>query len=135
MKDVLHFIDKAADSGLLLGGINTDPATTSAHEPGVKLDGGKSPVLRGMFHYFPRACSAVGTVSEAGAKKYTWKGWETVANGEDRYGDALARHILYEAIEGDYDGETDLLHAAHAAWNALARLELILKRLPVKSAE
>ena len=40
------------------------------------------------------------------------------------YTDALYRHLLAESPD---DPDTGLLHAAHAAWNALARLELLLK--------
>jgi hypothetical protein len=106
-----------------------DPAGKSPHTPGAKLDSGKSPVFRGLFDYFPRACMAVSDVSEAGAKKYTWKGWESVPDGYARYSDAMSRHILKKAIEGDNDSDTGLLHDAHIAWNALAVLELKLRAL------
>jgi hypothetical protein len=49
-----------------------------------------------------------------------------VPDGINRYANALGRHIVNEAIEGDYDPE-GFLHAAQIAWNAMARLELILK--------
>ena len=104
----------------------SDPLGRNPNEPGAKLDAGKAPVFRGLLDYFPRACSAVAEVSEVGAKKYTWKGWETVPDGYNRYSDALARHLLkgtYELLDVD----TNLTHAAHAAWNALARLELLMK--------
>jgi hypothetical protein len=106
-----------------------DPTGRDPRTPGAKLDAGKSPVLRGAIHYFPRALAAVADVSDAGARKYTWNGWESVPDGVARYGDALGRHILKEAIEGPNDLDTGLLHAAHAAWNCLARLELILREL------
>lgn len=104
-----------------------DPNGIAAGVPGAKLDAGKSPVMRGVLQYFPRALLAIGRVSEAGAKKYSWKGWEHVPDGIIRYGDALGRHILLEDIEGPYDSDTGLLHAAQQAWNACARLELILR--------
>ena len=104
-----------------------DPNGKSPHEAGSKLDAGKSPVRRGLLEYFPRACLAVANISEFGAKKYTWGGWQTVPNGVDRYGDAEVRHICKAAIEGETDKESNLLHAAHEAWGALARLELILR--------
>jgi hypothetical protein len=103
-----------------------DPNGKDPHQPGAKLDAGKSPVYQGLFDYFPRACLAVAEVSAAGAKKYAWKGWESVPDGINRYANALGRHIVNEAIEGDYDPE-GFLHAAQIAWNAMARLELILK--------
>lgn len=94
---------------------------------GIKYDGGKSPVFRGALSYFPRAISAVADVSAFGAQKYAWKGWEQVDDGYNRYSDALARHLAYEGKGEAYDPDSKLLHAAHAAWNSLARLELLLK--------
>lgn len=114
----------------------TDPHGKTPHTPGAKLDAGKSPVVQGTLHYFPRALMAVAEVSRKGAEKYTWKGWESVPNGVKRYSDAMGRHILYEDIDGPYDPDTDLLHAAQVAWNALARLELMLKAgIPLHSKE
>lgn len=104
-----------------------DPTGKDLKEPGAKADAGKSPVMQGALHYFPRAILEVGKVSFVGAEKYSWKGWESVPDGVNRYGDALGRHMIYEAIDGPYDPETKLLHAAQVAWNALARLELILR--------
>ena len=103
-----------------------DPTGKAAKEPGSKLDLGKSPVVRGALQYFPRALSSIAEVSQKGAEKYTWKGWESVPDGFVRYSDALGRHLLSESIE-DIDDETGCLHAAQVAWNALARLELLLK--------
>lgn len=107
--------------------VEQDPNGLNAKEPGSKLDAGKSPVMRGALHYFPRAISMVASISEYGATKYSWKGWESVEDGINRYGDALARHLMYEEIDGMYDPQTGFLHAGHAAWNALARLELMLR--------
>lgn len=107
----------------------TDPNGKKPHEPGAKLDAGKSPIRRGLIQYFPRACLAVAEVSEFGARKYAWKGWQTVPDGINRYGDAATRHSCKEEIEGLYDLETGKLHAAHEAWNTMARLELIIKEL------
>lgn len=106
-----------------------DPNGVPAKEPGSKLDGGKSPCWRGLLSYFPRACAAISRVSDKGAAKYSWKGWEKVKDGQNRYGDALIRHMLAEA-EGDlFDADSGELHATHAAWNALARLELMLRNV------
>lgn len=105
----------------------SDPYDTPPGTPGAKLDAGKAPVLQGFFHYFPRAIKAVAEVSLAGAEKYTWNGWETVPDGINRYGDAMARHIVDEAVS-PIDEDTGCLHASQIAWNALARLELILRQ-------
>lgn len=109
-----------------------DPNGKNPHELGAKLDAGKPAIWRGLLDYFPRACLSVAEVSTLGAKKYAWKGWEQVPDGVNRYGDALARHIVAESIDGLYDSGPKgigVLHAAQVAWNAMARLELILRRL------
>lgn len=103
-----------------------DPNGRSSKEAGAKLDGGKSPIFQGLLDYFPRSCEAIAKVSEVGAKKYSWKGWETVPDGIARYSNALARHLIREAIE-EVDKESGRLHAEQVAWNSLARLELILR--------
>ena len=103
-----------------------DPEGKSCHEPGAKLDAGKTRlglVLLGFSH----ALEEVGKVGTYGAKKYTDNGWLQVPDGFNRYTDAMLRHILKEAGNELTDPDTELLHAAHAAWNALARLELIIR--------
>jgi hypothetical protein len=104
-----------------------DPNGLDAKVPGAKLDAGKIAVHRGLYDYFPRALMAVADISTIGAAKYSWGGWRHVADGYLRYSDALGRHLLAEQIEGKYDTQTSKLHAAHLAWNALARLELLLQ--------
>lgn len=104
----------------------SDPNGRNPNEPGAKLDAGKVPVFQGAFDYFPNAIREVAKVSEAGARKYAWKGWETVPDGFVRYSDALARHLIDEA-NGPVDADTGMLHAAQVAWNAMARLELLLR--------
>lgn len=106
-----------------------DPTGRSAHSEGAKLDAGKAPVFRGLLDYFPRACMAVADISEFGASKYLWKGWETVPDGVNRYSDAEVRHIAKEPIEGPYDKDSGRLHKAHRAWNAMAVLELTLREM------
>ena len=120
--------------------LESDPNGKRQHEPGAKLDAGKPAVWRGLLDYFPRACIAVADVSTRGASKYAWKGWEEVPDGINRYGDALGRHILYEAIDGPFDTGPnglgpEVLHASQVAWNALARLELILREIDSHKVE
>lgn len=105
----------------------TNDAEEKIASGAVKYDGGKAPIFRGAVSYFPRAIEAVAAISAFGASKYAWKGWENVDDGYNRYSDALVRHLGYEGKGEVLDPDSGLLHAAHAAWNALARLELLIK--------
>jgi hypothetical protein len=103
----------------------TDPSGLSANTAGAKLDAGKvrpDLILSGM----PRALLAVSDVGTLGANKYSENGWLSVPDGIKRYTAAMDRHRLKESIEPT-DPDSELLHAAHLAWNALARLELMLR--------
>lgn len=105
--------------------VQKDPHGIAQHEPGAKLDSGKEPMTL-ILHAMPRALLAVGRVGAYGANKYSEGGWKHVKDGQRRYTDAMFRHMLSEGLE-TYDAESGLLHAAQVAWNALARLELMLQ--------
>lgn len=107
----------------------TNDAPEDVAKGAIKYDGGKAPVFRGAIDYFPRAISAVASVSLFGANKYAWKGWEGVPDGYNRYSDAMVRHLIYEGEGEVLDPDSGLLHAAHGSWNALARLELIIREI------
>lgn len=104
----------------------TDPNGKDSHEAGAKLDAGKNRLSLVLFG-FARALQAVGEVGTMGAQKYTDNGWMSVPDGQKRYADAKLRHMLKEAAGEERDTDTQLLHAAHEAWNCLARLELMLR--------
>lgn len=104
-----------------------DPHGLPPHTPGAKLDQGKNR-LGLVLMDFASALIEVGKVGTYGAGKYTPHGWVTVLDGEARYTDAMFRHLLAEGNGELKDPDTQLLHAAHAAWNALARLRFILER-------
>ncbi len=101
-----------------------DPNGIDQHAAGSKLDAGK--IQAAVLADFSRALTAVAEVGTFGANKYTRGGWQSVPNGLERYTDALWRHLLKEQID-TIDPDSELTHAAHMAWNALARLELILR--------
>jgi hypothetical protein len=107
--------------------VEQDPYGKNPHEPGTKLDAGKPCMYRGLINYFPRAVEAVAEISTFGASKYAWKGWETVPEGFERYSDAMVRHLAKEGKGELLDPDSGLLHAAHTAWGALARLELLMR--------
>lgn len=103
-----------------------DPHGKSAHEAGSKLDHGKNRmglVLGG----FNRSLVEVSKIGTFGANKYTDNGWVSVPQGEARYTDAMLRHYFAEQRGELLDPDSGLLHAAHLGWNALARLDLILR--------
>lgn len=103
-----------------------DPHGIPADAPGAKLDKGKARVDL-VFDGFPMALLAVAEVARFGADKYSEHGWLSVPDGIRRYTAAMDRHRLAEAYSGDHDVQSGQLHAAHLAWNALARLELMLR--------
>lgn len=102
-----------------------DPNGLDQHDAGAKLDSGKPDMS--LLLEMGKALQAVAMVGTHGANKYTRSGWLSVSNGVDRYTAALLRHITYETYD-EWDSDLpDTLHAAQVAWNALARLELILR--------
>ena len=107
-----------------------------------KMDDGKLPVMRGAFLRFPRAMREIARVSVLGATKYDSPigdmGYLNVERGGERYTEALGRHLLDEVTKGLDNVEKggalpesgmEVLHAAQAAWNALARLEYLMVEL------
>lgn len=104
--------------------IEMDPKGLKQNDPGAKLDAGKTEVGL-IFNDMPRALLAVAEVGTYGRHKYSKGGWRYVDNGFERYTNAMDRHRLKEGIEL-LDPDSNILHAAHLAWNALARLELLL---------
>ena len=78
---------------------------------------------------FANALMEVSRVGTFGANKYSKHGWVTTPDGECEYDNAKVRHWLKRKSGEIYDSESGLLHAAHEAWNALAVLEFIIKRM------
>lgn len=92
---------------------------------GIKYDNGK-PRLAEMIVDFKESLLEVCKVWEFGANKYEKSNWKKVENGADRYTNAMLRHLVAEA-DSPVDKESELRHAAHVAWNALARLKFLLE--------
>lgn len=105
--------------------VEKDPHNKNPHEPGAKLDAGKTQTS--LLLSFSRALMAVAEIGTYGANKYTRDGWQSVPDGINRYTDAMLRHLLYEGMGEKIDPESALTHMAHHAWNTLARLELMLR--------
>lgn len=120
MRSEVHTVETFAQ-------LESDPNGKKPNEAGAKLDAGKNR-LGLVLCGFARALQEVGKVGTYGANKYTDNGWMEVPDGERRYTDAMLRHLLHEATGEEHDPETWLHHAAHCCWNALARLDLALRR-------
>ena len=103
-----------------------DPTGLDQHELGAKVDAGKNRLSLVMFG-FANALQEVGMVGTFGANKYTDNGWLHVVDGQQRYTDAMLRHLFKEASGETIDQDSSMLHMAQTAWNALARLELYLR--------
>ena len=114
---------------MLAKSAEADPNGIGQHAPGAKLDAGKVRVGLVLFG-FARALEQVARVGTQGAEKYSDNGWMHVPDGVRRYTDAMLRHLLAEAMGERIDPATGLSHAAHGAWNALARLDLMLRDRP-----
>lgn len=93
----------------------------------------KLPVHRGFVARFPLAIQAVTLVSVFGTRKHEVPlddmSYLGVPDAYAVYTEATERHLIAEAVEGLTNREDgDLLHAAQAAWNAMARLEVLLRQ-------
>lgn len=96
-----------------------------AKAEGAKHDAGK-PLAGILYEDFPHALRAVIDVATFGANKYTRSSWKSVPNAEQRYADAMHRHLLAAASGIERDEESGLSHLAHACWGALALLEMAI---------
>jgi hypothetical protein len=98
---------------------------------GVKHDSGKPPVVSGLIAQFPRALIEVAKCSQYGKEKYGFEyrddNFAKVEHADERYADAMVRHLLCELTGEIVDNDSHLMHAAHTAWNALARLEVMCR--------
>lgn len=92
---------------------------------GIKHDDGKLRLAE-MIIDFKEPLQELCKVWEFGANKYGKSNWKEVENGKNRYTNALLRHLVAEEDKLT-DDESELLHCAHIAFNALARMYFILK--------
>jgi len=104
----------------------TAPGNQDPSLGGVKFDHGK-PNVADMLSGFAHALQAVSRLYDHGGDKYAEGNWAYVEGGVIRYSNAMQRHYLDETIDGDIDKKSGELHATAVAWNALCRLELMLR--------
>jgi len=105
---------------------DTDPSGLDAHTDGCKLDAGKPDLS--LLQDFGKALEAVAEVGTYGKEKYSRGGWQHVDDGLNRYTAAMMRHFFAERYSNFDTDDSELLHMAQTAWNALARLELYLRK-------
>ena len=91
---------------------------------GIKYDQGKNR-LGLVFRGFSKALWAVGQVGTFGANKYKPDSWQGIE--QERYQDALLRHLFLYFQGEKIDNESGLNHLSHVAWNALAILNMELE--------
>lgn len=88
------------------------------------------PIYSGFVAYFPRGMVAVARLSQIGNDQHNPGSplhWDRSKSGDEK--DALMRHLVDQAIQGDAAGDTDgVLHATKKAWRAMADLEKILEK-------
>lgn len=82
-----------------------------------------------VFEGMPNALQALGKCMTWAieAKGYKELDFLTVPNGPQKYRGAMYRHDQKEILGEEFDDESGLIHATHTAWNAMARLELLLR--------
>lgn len=98
-------------------------APQPSQEPDLKFDSGK-PRWSLLMQGLAKSLAGVVAVLTFGAKKYAAHSWRNVQNGQERYKDALYRHL--HAIESGelIDPESGCSHWSHVATNALFLHEL-----------
>lgn len=94
---------------------------------GVKHSQDKIQPFTVLTTQFPLAFKAIVQRSGLGHKKYLeadkdWCNWSRVENGYSEYSNALMRHLMGEGED------SELEHDIAVAWNAIARLELRLRK-------
>ena len=95
-----------------------DPILGPGDGKGVKYDTQKP-----RFSLLPmKPLMAVVEVLELGARKYAPDNWKKVENAQERYFDALMRHMIAWKMGEKHDPETGLNHLAHAACSILFML-------------
>lgn len=82
-------------------------------EQGMKFDNGK--LLYSLIP--PETMKALAEVLTYGANKYAKDNWKKVENGDQRYLDALFRHLEAFRSGEIYDPESKLHHLAHVLTN------------------
>ncbi len=79
-----------------------------------------------VMSQYPRAIHAIGRVEAFCFSEHGPDNWKAAPDSLERATNSMYLHLLGEHSGELRDSKSDLLHAAHAARNAIARLELLL---------
>ncbi len=90
--------------------------------PAARMNKGKP--LFSFILDFPKALLAFCRVMEIGAIKYERNNWKEGGKPDEEYFDAAMRHMVDLKNGEQFAKDTGCHHAAHAAWNLFALLEL-----------
>lgn len=93
----------------------------------MKFDKGKTRMSLLLAGIAP-SVKAVADILTFGAEKYEAHSWKTVPNAEERYLDALYRHLNAIHSGENVDPESGRLHWAHVACNAMFLLWFALQK-------
>lgn len=101
---------------------------------GAKNDSGKLPYFTVLFKQFPLALKEVMKCSKAGNQKYhktdkDWQNFSRVDKADTRYKDAMLRHMSEDGQVEDMTEYGGMTHEGAVVWNALADLEIKLRKL------
>lgn len=119
--------------GIIFYGGPSKKEEKKEYESGVKHDSDKLPYYTVLFKQFPNALREVVKCSAAGHQKYKntdkdYLNYLRLDNADTRYKDAMLRHMTEEGIVEDMRPYGEITHAGAVAWNALADLEIKLRR-------
>lgn len=92
-----------------------------------KADQGKVK-LELLTMHLGRSLTEVAKISMYGEKKYGRTDSWSQGRDPDRYTGALLRHLFAEGMGEEIDQESGIPHAAAVAWNALVRLDLMIRK-------
>ena len=103
-------------------------------QKGVKNDSDKLPYYTVLFKQFPLALKEVIKCSKAGNQKYhatdtDWQNFSRLENSDTRYKDAMLRHMSETGQVEDMMEYGEMTHEAAVVWNALADLEVKLRKI------
>ena len=126
---LLNTVFERATAAMLNVDKSPSPAAPVAPAPAFDAELRKrTPVYSGVLAYFPDALKAVAQVSYQGNQQHNPGQplhWARSKSSDHR--DCLIRHTMDDAVSPyDTDG---MLHAAKAAWRALAHLQLVIEGL------